>query len=317
MRLRIWCSAAAGLLTSIIVAALAGCSQTSTAAKSPLPAAPALEFLSQFGVRGGGPGQLSEPVSIATDLLGNVYIADAGSQFIHKFDWQGTPLLSFTEDALKHPQWIAVDSDGDIYVSDPVRASVFVIYPGGERDVHRELHLRSRPGKEGFVSVAAGSDDSIYVLNSGSGKLDTYSPRFRLTQSWEPVSGTGDAGSRWGPVVMGPDGNLYIFDEHGSRIMRFTDGGQLVSEIKLAPGGNAGRLSSQFAVSRTSIFAMDADGRVAHVWTIAGKPMFDQDLAPQLGQAFRPPPALAVSPRGELLVLDQPLARVLRYRANF
>jgi hypothetical protein len=116
---------------------------------------------------------------------------------------------------------------------------------------------------------------------------------------------------------MGPDGNLYIFDEHGSGIMRFTDGGQFVSEIKLAAGGTAGRLSSQFAISKTSILAMDADGRVMHVWTIDGKPMFDQDLAPQLGQAFRPAPALAVSPRGELLVLDQPLARVLRYRTNF
>jgi DNA-binding beta-propeller fold protein YncE len=316
MPLRVWFSSTAVLMMSITVAALAGCSQTATEAKSPLPPAPSLEFVAQFGVRGGGPGQLSEPVSIATDPLGNVYIADAGSQFIHKFDGQGTPLLSFTEDALKHPQWIAVDSDGDIYVSDPVRGSVFVIYPGGEKDIHRELHLKTRPGKEGFVSVAAGSDDSIYVLNSGSGKLDTYSPRFRLMQSWVPASGT-DSGSHSGPVVMGPDGNLYIFDEHGSRILRFTDGGQLVSEIKLAAGGSAGRLSSQFAVSRTSIFAMDADGRVVHVWTIAGKPLFDQDLAPQLGQAFRPAPALAVSPRGELLVLDQPLARVLRYRANF
>ena len=314
MPLRPWCGATAGLLTIIAITSLAGCSQTSTEAKSPTPAPPVLEFVAQFGVRGGGPGQLSEPVSIATDPLSNVYIADAGSQFIHKFDWQGTPLLSFQEDALKHPQWIAVDSDGDIYVSDPVRASVFVIYPGGEKDIHRELHLRTRPGKEGFVSVAAGSDDSIYVLNSGSGKLDTYSPRFRLMQSWEPASGSGNHA---GPVVMGPDGNLYIFDEHGSRIMRFTDGGQLVSEIKLAAGGTGGRLSPQFAVSKTSIFAMDADGRVAHVWTIDGKPMFDQDLAPQLGQAFRPAPALAISPRGELLVLDQPEARVLRYRTNF
>jgi glucose/arabinose dehydrogenase len=305
------------ILISIGVAALAGCSQTPTEAKSPAPAAPALEFIGQFGVRGGGPGQLSEPVSIATDLLGNVYIADAGSQFIHKFDWQGTPLLSFQEDALKHPQWIAVDSDGDIYVSDPVRGSVFVIYPGGERDIHRELHLRTRPGKEGFVSVAAGSDDSIYILNSASGKVDTYSPRFRLIQSWAPKSDSSDSGSHSGPVVMGPDGNLYVFDEHGSRIMRFTDSGQLVSEIKLAPGGTAGRLSSQFAVSRTSIFAMDADGRVLHMWTTAGKPTLDQDLAAQLGQAFRPAPGLAVSPRGELLVLDQPEARVLRYRANF
>jgi len=183
------------LLISIGVATLAGCSQTPTEAKSPAPAAPALEFIGQFGVRGGGPGQLSEPVSIATDLLGNVYIADAGSQFIHKFDWQGTPLLSFQEDALKHPQWIAVDSDGDIYVSDPIRGSVFVIYPGGEKDIHRELHLRTRPGKEGFVSVAAGSDDSIYVLNSASGKVDTYSPRFRLIQSWAPKSDSSDLGS--------------------------------------------------------------------------------------------------------------------------
>jgi DNA-binding beta-propeller fold protein YncE len=307
----------ASLLISIAVAALAGCSQTSTQAKSPVPPAPALDFVGQFGVRGGGPGQLSEPVSIATDLLGNVYIADAGSQFIHKFDWQGTPLLSFQEDALKHPQWVAVDSDGDIYVSDPVRGSVFVIYPGGEKDIHRELHLRVRPGKEGFVSVAAGSDDSIYVLNSGSGKIDIYSPRFRLIQSWVPKSDSSDSGNHSGPVVMGPDGNLYIFDEHGNRIMRFTDSGQLVSEIKLAVGGTAGRLSSQFAVSRTSIFAMDADGRVLHVWAIAGKPTLDQDLAPQLGQAFRPAPGLAVSPRGEVLVLDQPEARVLRYRTNF
>jgi sugar lactone lactonase YvrE len=317
MPLRPWHGLIASLLISIALAALAGCSQTSTEAKSPLPAAPALEFIGQFGVRGGGPGQLSEPVSIATDPLGNVYIADAGSQFIHKFDWQGTPLLSFQEDALKHPQWIAVDSDGDIYVSDPVRGSVFVIYPGGEKDIHRELHLKGRPGKEGFVSVAAGSDDSIYVLNSGTGKLDTYSPRFRLMQSWAPKSDSSDSGNHSGPVVMGPDGNLYIFDEHGSRIMRFTDSGQLVSEIKLVAGGTGGRLSSQFAVSRTSVFAMDSDGRVLHVWTIAGKPLLDQDLAPQLGQAFRPAPALAVSPRGELLVLDQPEARILRYRTNF
>src|SRR5271169_873769 len=200
MTLRALCAAAASLLVCICAAVLAGCSQTSIEAKSPDPAPPALEFIGQFGVKGGGPGQLSEPVSIAVDLLSNVYIADAGSLFIHKFDWQGTPLLSFQEDALKHPQWIAVDSDGDIYVSDPVRASVFVIYPGGEKDTHRELHLKTRPGKEGFVSVAAGNDDSIYVLNSGSGKIDAYSPRFRLMQSWAPAPGGADSVSHSGPV---------------------------------------------------------------------------------------------------------------------
>src|SRR5580692_7294212 len=90
MPLRPWCNATAGILLIIAITSLAGCSQTPTEAKSPTPAPPVLEFVAQFGVRGGGPGQLSEPVSIATDPLSNVYIADAGSQFIHKFDWQGT-----------------------------------------------------------------------------------------------------------------------------------------------------------------------------------------------------------------------------------
>jgi hypothetical protein len=41
------------------------------------------------------------------------------------------------------------------------------------------------------------------------------------------------------------------------------------------------------------------------------------DLAPQLGQGTRKAPALAVNSHGELLVLDAPEARVLRYRVSF
>jgi hypothetical protein len=41
------------------------------------------------------------------------------------------------------------------------------------------------------------------------------------------------------------------------------------------------------------------------------------DLAPELGQGSRVAPALAVSPRKELLVLDASESRVLRYRINF
>jgi hypothetical protein len=53
------------------------------------------------------------------------------------------------------------------------------------------------------------------------------------------------------------------------------------------------------------------------VFTSDGTPKFDFDLAPQLGREHRFVPALAVSPRRELLVLDSPDSRVLRYRINF
>lgn len=304
--------------TCLLAAAafIPGCSQAPIEAQSPKPAPPNVEYIAQWGSKGDGPGHLREPVSIATDDLGNAYIADAGTQFIHKFDPQGTPLLSFQEDSLKHPQWIAVDSDGVVYVTDSFRGSVFIFYPGGERDVYRELHLKTKPGKEGFVSVAVGTDEMIHVLDSNSGKVDTYSRRLRLTQSWLAASSTPGSGTHPGPIAIGPDGYLYIAEGRANRIMRFTGDGQFVSEIKM-DGSSGGKLSDQFAISRTSIFAMDADGRMLHVWTIDGKQKMDVDLAPQLGQATRPAPGLAVSPRQELLVLDQPEARVLRYRISF
>ena len=62
---------------------------------------------------------------------------------------------------------------------------------------------------------------------------------------------------------------------------------------------------------------MDTDGRMLHVWTMDGTPKLDMDLAPELGQAPRSAPPIAVSPRGELLILAVPEARVLRYRINF
>ena len=130
------------VMACICMIAIAGCSGgiAETQAKSQLPA---VQYVGAWGVKGDQPGQLKDPRGIATDSFGDVYIADAGNQFIEKFDPQGKPLLSFQEDALKQPQSIAVDSGGGIYVTDPVRSSVFVFFPEGDR--YRELRLTTKP----------------------------------------------------------------------------------------------------------------------------------------------------------------------------
>src|SRR5215469_1531913 len=97
-----------------ISVAIAGCSKVAVAQK---PAGPLIEYLGAWGVRGAQPGQLDQPAGIATDVRGNVYIANAGSQYVEKFSQQGTPMLAFQDDHLKHPQSIAVDRGGAIYVS--------------------------------------------------------------------------------------------------------------------------------------------------------------------------------------------------------
>jgi hypothetical protein len=304
----------AALVVLACSVALAGCSN---ATSEPLPESvssptPSLQFIGQWGVKGDGPGQLSQPSGIVADALGDVFLADLGSAFVTKFAYEGKPLLSFQEDGMNHPQAITLDHGGAIYVTDPVRGSVFIFLPNGDR--FRELHLRTRPNVENSLSVAVGDDSLIHVLDPAAGKVFTYTTRQRLVQTWEPretIPGRGHLG----PIVKGPDGFLYLGTPSGG-IMKLTHDGHLTTEL-LAANGASWNPNSGFAVWNNSIFVMDSNGLTLHIVTTDGAPKLDVDLAPQLGQGKRRAPALAVSSRPELLVLDTPEARVLRYRISF
>jgi hypothetical protein len=298
-----------------LAVSIAGCSQAPTLAlaQRPAPGNPSLQYIGAWGSKGDGPGQLKDPTGIATNSLGDVFIADSGSAFITKFAPDGKPLLSFQEDGLNHPQAIAVDRGGALYVADPVRSSVFIFLPTGDR--YRELRMRTRAVAGNALSVAVSDDGLIHVLDSNVGKIFTYTSRLRLVQTWQPRESF--AGSkRFGPLVHGPDDYLYLATPSGG-IMKLTRDGHLIAEIVSTTKGVIWNLNAGFAVWNNCIFVMDSDGRMLHVVGTDGGARLDMDLAPELGQGERAAPALAVSPHGELLVLDAPQSRVLRYRVSF
>ena len=296
--------------------ALSGCSQATSQPVPPPqnPVVPALHFIGQWGSAGDGPGQLQQPSGIATNSLGDIFIVDSGSAFISKFAPEGKPLLSFQEDGLNHPQSVAVDRGGALYVTDPVRNSVFIFMPNGDR--YRELRLRTRPLAGNALSAAVGDDGTIHVLDPHAAKVFSYTSRLRLVQIWEPRE-TFPGTHPFGPLVEGPDNFLYLGTPSGG-IMKLTREGRLISEITPGATGATWSPGAGFAVWNNCVFVMDSDGRMLHIaGTGDGASRADIDLAPELGQASRKAPALAVSPHGELLVLDAPESRVLRYRITF
>jgi DNA-binding beta-propeller fold protein YncE len=301
--------------TLVMTVLLGGCSRARTEAQSQSAPPASVTYIASWGVKGNGPGQLSEPVCIATDSVGDAYIVDAGSHFVEKFDPRGTPLLAFEEDGLKHPQAITVDSGGAIYVTDSGRASATIFLPSGDR--YRELRIRTRPSFEDMLDVAVEDDGTVHLLDTEAGKMFTYSSRFRLLRTWVPAADGPMPKVRPKAVANGSDGFLYIADPPSNRILRFTGDGHFFAALNANVDGSSRRLSDRIAVSRGYVFAMDLDGRMLHVFTTEGRPVLDTDLAPELGQAKRSAPAVAVSPRKELLVLDAPEDRVLRYRLNF
>jgi DNA-binding beta-propeller fold protein YncE len=274
-----------------------------------------VSFIGAWGAKGDGPGQLSQPVDIATDSVGDAYIVNAESHFVEKFDRRGTPLLAFEEESLKHPQAITVDSGGAIYVTDSARASATVFLPTGDR--YREIRIRTHPSLEDTLGVAVEDDGTVHILDTDAGRIFTYTSRFSLLRAWVPTADGPSSKVRPKAVANGFDGFLYVADPDANRVLRFTSDGHFFAALNAGVDGSSRRLGDRIAVGRGYVFAMDLDGRMLHVFSTDGRPVLDADLAPELGPAKRLPPALAVSPQQELLVLDAPEARVLRYRLNF
>src|SRR5271170_2960462 len=173
-------------ITLAIAGALGGCSQANIPVQAQTPPPFSITYVTTWGVKGGDPGQLEQPTDIATDTLGNIYLADAGSRFIDKFTWEGRPLFSFGEPGLKYPQAITVDSGGAIYLTDVGRGSAFIFFPNGDR--YHEVRLRTRPKSEDTLSVAVGEDGLIHILDVDAGRVFTYTPSLRLLRDWQPAA---------------------------------------------------------------------------------------------------------------------------------
>jgi len=87
-------------------------------------------FLAKWGTYGTGNGEFTSPMGIAVDSSGNVYVADMGNSNgrVQKFDGNGNFLfkLGYCNDGetppgdgnICHPAGLAVDSLGNVYVSE-------------------------------------------------------------------------------------------------------------------------------------------------------------------------------------------------------
>lgn len=295
--------------------AVTGCTQRTTRAEAQPAKLPPVEYIGQWGSKGSGPGQLEDPTCITTDALGNIYLADDGSHFIDKFGPGGVPHLSFQDPGMRAPQSIAVDSGGAIYVADASRGTVTIYLPSGIR--LRTLRRRLRVNTENTLDVTVDDEGLIYLFDSEIRRVFTYTPLFRLVREWQPSANVPNERVRAAAMTGAPDGSLYFVDPAGNRILHFSSAGHFLSEINASASGGGRKLSDEIAVSRQYVFAMDDNGRMLHVWSVDGTPKADVDLAPELGQGSRPAPPIAAGPRNELLVLDTPEGRVLRYRVNF
>ncbi len=297
---------------------LAACFSQQAQPRSVTPPPPALEYLGEWGTRGDGPGQLSGPTGIAVDTVGNVYISDGASQFVHKFNALGHPLQSFQDPFLKEPSGIALDRGDAIYVSDCKQHAVQIFLFSAER-----FRVIRGAGEHRLVCPAelvVDAEGSVFVLDQYGRRVQKFDPRGRWQKSWGEKNSTPVESAPFDGLALGEDGVLYVLDDSNGRVRKFSAGGELVSELQIPQTRGEREQQNQFSgitVSHDYVFLANSTRRTIDVWTLEGQHKLETNVGGRLASDNPGPLYPALSPRGELLVLDAFGARVFRLRVNF
>ena len=258
----------------------------------------------------GGPalaGQLRSMDQVAVDGQGNVYIADFENRRVRKVSASGT-ITTFagrdgggafpangsraTSARLDAPHGVAVDAQGNVYVSDTNNGRVYRVTPGGT------------------ITTFAGTGQSSF---SGDG-------------------GPATSARLYGPAGLAVDGqgNVYIADSYNQRVRKVSPSGTITTFAgtgKQGTSGNGGPATSA-QLSYPSAVAADAQGnvyisgtsesrvrkvsRAGTITAFAGKGagVFSGDGGPATSAGLKQPTGVAADGQGNVYIADTANYRV-------
>ncbi len=142
------------------------------------------EPLAQVGGFGAQLGQFNEPVGLATSPVdGSVFVADTWNGRLQQFtpdlfalnEW---PVDAWDSQSIDNKPYAAVDSAGNVYVTDPEGYRVLIFSADGEY-LGRFGHFDTGTGGFGLPNgIAIDGDDYVYVVDATNNRVLKFEPVF-------------------------------------------------------------------------------------------------------------------------------------------
>jgi DNA-binding beta-propeller fold protein YncE len=167
-----------------------------------------------------------QPMAIAFDKTGNVYIADVGGayQSVHEFDRDGKLVRDFgSKGVLSFPNGIAIDSTAKVYIADSNNGRLLVFDGQGQ-----QLGLVPRGTAAGALGlprgVAIDSHDKVYVVDSVGQGVQIYGALKDGEEEPTYLNHFGTEGTVDGAfefpngIAVDARGRVYVADWNNSRV---------------------------------------------------------------------------------------------------
>ncbi len=181
-------------------------------------------FLLEWGSRGGGPGQFSEPCSIAISSDGIVYVQDFRRDLIQMFDTTGKYLGRLGKRGIGAVQfndtgWISVDQSGTIWSADWGNDRVMAINPDGSLKTGWG-EFGTEPGQfTEVIDAVSDSNGHVYTAEMGAERIQVFDESGHLLTI---IEDKGDNGFMVpGALAVDSDGNLYVADFGRGQLLKF------------------------------------------------------------------------------------------------
>jgi uncharacterized protein (TIGR03437 family) len=249
--------------------------------------------------------RLNHPAGVASDAAGNVYIADRDNNRIRRVTPDGTiATLTGSADVLSAPAAVSVDGSGNVVVADTGNKRVLLFTKAGVAGGITSTLLVTP------AYAVAASDGTIYIADSGAGKIFKAAPGRALAVLLDGLQSPRG-------LALDAAGNLYFTEADAKRVSRLSATGsvdRVADGTWNIPRGVAVAANGDVFVADTGlqrVLRVDSTGRATTIAGI-GTPGFSGDGGPALQAELGFPWDVAIAPDGSVLIADLDNNRIRR-----
>lgn len=257
---------------------------------------------------------LSAPFGVYSDK-DRVYTTDILAKVLYVFDKKENEVLTIEgskKEAFLYPVDVVSDSKGNVYVSDSVRAKIYVFEKDGDFSYTISLEILQRP-----VGIAISPDEQkLYIVDAVSNQIHVTTLKGKLL-STIGKRGNGDGEfNRPTFIDVGSDGKLYVTDSMNHRVQILDKDGKFIRKFGQL-GDEIGCFGSPRGISldsQNNIYVSDTMFNNMQIFNQNGELLMVLGRYGNKKGQFSLPEDISISPDDTIYVADTNNKRVQAFK---